>query len=79
MKHIRWTLLLTIAAGLLLTATTQAQSQTLYWERFDVNITVMENGDFVVEEDQRIVFTSGQFHFGYRNIPHGPAGGYHGR
>ena len=48
-----------------------AQSQSLHWERFDVNVTVLPNGDFVVEEIQEIEFTSGQFHFGYRNIPMG--------
>ncbi|MGD8967718.1 MAG: DUF2207 domain-containing protein, partial [Anaerolineae bacterium] len=69
MKHIRWILLLTLTVGLALTTTAHAQTQTLHWERFDVNITVLENGDFVVEEVQKIVFTSGQFHFGYRNIP----------
>jgi len=68
-KQLQYVLLLVLAAGLLLGTTAQAQSQTLYWERFDVNITVLENGDFVVEEIQRIQFTSGQFHFGYRTIP----------
>jgi hypothetical protein len=69
MKHFRSILLLALGLCLTLTTTAQAQSQTLYWERFDVNITVLENGDFVVEEIQEIVFTSGQFRFGYRSIP----------
>jgi hypothetical protein len=69
MKHSRWILLLALAVGLVLTTTAHAQTQTLHWERFDVNIIVLENGDFVVEEVQEIVFTGGQFHFGYRNIP----------
>lgn len=46
-----------------------AQSKTLYWERFDVDITILSNGDFVVEETQVIVFTSGTFREGYRSIP----------
>ncbi|MGD8998748.1 MAG: DUF2207 domain-containing protein, partial [Anaerolineae bacterium] len=69
MKHIRWILLPLLVVGLALTTTAHAQTQTLHWERFDVNITVLENGDFVVEEIQEIAFTSGQFRFGYRNIP----------
>ena len=32
------------------------------------------NGDFIVEEVQVITFTSGDFHFGYRNIPMGRLG-----
>jgi hypothetical protein len=62
-------ILLTLVAALALTGVAHAQSQSLYWDRFDVNITVLPNGDFVVEEVQAIVFTSGEFHFGYRNIP----------
>ncbi|MBS3784056.1 MAG: DUF2207 domain-containing protein, partial [Anaerolineae bacterium] len=69
MKHLRWILLLTLATGLVLTTTAHAQAQTLRWDRFNVSITVLGNGDFVVEETQEITFTSGQFHFGYRNIP----------
>ena len=62
-------MLLTLAVVLAIAGTAHAQSQSLYWERFDVNITVLPNGDFVVEEIQEITFTSGEFHFGYRNIP----------
>jgi uncharacterized membrane protein len=47
----------------------QAQSKTLYWERFDVDITVQTDGTFVVQETQVIVFTSGTFREGYRSIP----------
>ena len=68
-RYFRWILLATLAAGLLAAGTAQAQTQSLYWERFDVNLTVLESGDFVVEEVQTIVFTSGQFHAGYRNVP----------
>jgi len=49
--------------------TTHAQSQSLYWDRLDVNITVLQNGDIQIMETQEIVFTAGSFHFGYRNIP----------
>jgi len=63
------TLLLAVIIGLASTGVAQAQDQSLYWERFDVNVTVLPSGDFVVEEVQEIVFTSGEFHFGYRSIP----------
>lgn len=69
MRYYRWVLPLILTAALVLTGTAKAQTQTLHWERFDVNITVFENGDFQIEEVQEIAFTSGSFHFGYRNIP----------
>ena len=62
-----WWLLLLIA--LLLPASVQAQSQSLFWERYDVDITVTKEGDLLVEERQSITFTSGSFHYGYRTIP----------
>ncbi len=46
-----------------------AQSKTLVWERLDVEITVLESGDFLVQETQVIRFTSGTFTYGYRAIP----------
>ncbi|NIV29864.1 MAG: DUF2207 domain-containing protein, partial [Anaerolineae bacterium] len=67
-------LLLALLVALAITGVAYAQSKSLYWERFDVNITVLPNGDFVVEEVQEITFTSGEFHFGYRNIPMGRLG-----
>ncbi len=69
MRRLRWILPLTLAATLALTGMAYAQSKTFHWERFDVNITVLPNGDFVVEEIQEIAFTSGEFYFGYRSIP----------
>jgi len=69
MRRTYWTLLLALTLALALTGVAQAQGQSLYWERFDVNVTVLPSGDFVVEEIQEIVFTSGEFHFGYRSIP----------
>jgi len=68
MRRFHWIFLLTLIVALALTRVAHAQSKTLYWERFDVNIRVLSNGDFVVEEIQEIVFTSGEFHFGYRNV-----------
>ncbi|OQY21175.1 MAG: hypothetical protein B6I35_09015, partial [Anaerolineaceae bacterium 4572_32.2] len=69
MKRFHWILLLALIVALSLTGAVRAQSKSFYWERFDVNIKVLPNGDFIVEEIQEIVFTSGDFHFGYRNIP----------
>lgn len=46
-----------------------AQDKTLRWDRYDVNITVQNNGDLAVEETEEITFTGGSFHFGYRAIP----------
>src|SRR5712692_6215681 len=45
-----------------------AQSQTLYWERFDVDIAVQSNGDLRVQETQVINFTSGVFHQGFAQL-----------
>lgn len=47
----------------------QAQEKTLYWQRYDVNLTVQPNSDILVEETQQIVFTSGAFTFGFAAIP----------
>jgi hypothetical protein len=45
-----------------------AQSKTLYWEQYDVDITVRPNGDLRVVETQSIVFTSGIFREGYAEL-----------
>ena len=46
-----------------------AQSKSLVWERFDVDIDVLANGDIYVCEYQSIRFTEGTFTFGYRDLP----------
>ena len=45
-----------------------AQDKTLYWQRYDVDLTVLQSGDFRVVETQELVFTSGTFRFGQREI-----------
>ncbi len=60
---------LLLASCFLHPAPASAQSKTFVWERLDVEITVLENGDFLVQETQVIQFTSGTFTFGYRAIP----------
>ncbi|MCD6289413.1 MAG: DUF2207 domain-containing protein, partial [Anaerolineae bacterium] len=53
---------------LLTTGLAQAQSKTLYWDRWDVDITVLKDGTFRVVERQTIEFTSGTFTFGTRGV-----------
>jgi uncharacterized membrane protein len=68
-----WVLLL--VAILLVPVTAQAQSKSLYWERYDVDIAITSEGDLLVQERQVIAFTSGRFHYGYRTIPLGKTDG----
>ena len=42
-------------------------AKTLYWQRYDVDLTVLTNGDLRVEETQELVFTD-------RHLPIRPAG-----
>jgi uncharacterized membrane protein YgcG len=53
----------------LLALPAHAQTKSLYWESYDVDITILENGDFRVVETQHLVFTSGTFTYGVRHIP----------
>jgi hypothetical protein len=45
-----------------------AQTQSLYWQRFDVDVAVQTNGDLRVQETQVINFTSGVFHEGFAQL-----------
>ncbi len=60
--------LLVLALVLALAGVAQAQDKTLYWQRYDVDITVQKNGDMRVIETQELVFTSGAFRYGQREI-----------
>ena len=51
-----------------------AQIKTFYWERFDVDITLLENGDLRVEETQVLYFEGEPFTFGFSTIPTGNKG-----
>jgi uncharacterized membrane protein len=53
---------------LTITSLVQAQGKTLYWDRWDVDITIHPDGTFRVVEQQTIEFTSGTFQFGTRGI-----------
>ena len=46
----------------------QASGQTLAWDRLDVDLTVLPNGDLRVVETNTINFRSGTFTFGFRDI-----------
>ena len=61
-------LLLVLVLGLAFGNVALAQSKSLYWQRYDVDIAIQTNGDFRVTETQELVFTSGTFHFGQREI-----------
>ena len=62
---------LVLLLGVILLAPTisHAQTKTLYWDRYIVDIDVQTNGDLVISEQQTIVFTGGSFTYGYRTIP----------
>ena len=62
-------LFLSLVAALLLPSVAQAETKVLIWERLDVEITVREDGTFLVRETQVIDFLSGTFTYGYRSIP----------
>lgn len=62
-------LLLVLVLSLTCSGVAQAQTMTLYWQRYDVDITVLADGDMRVVETQELVFTSGTFRFGERVIP----------
>lgn len=63
-----------LVAVFLAASTASAQVKTYFWERFDVDIQVQENGDLFVTERQVLNFSGAPFEFGYRNIPTGRNG-----
>lgn len=54
--------------------TTSAQAKSFYWERFDVDMALQENGDIRVTETQTLIFSGAPFTFGFGTIPTGGAG-----
>ncbi|HEY54151.1 MAG TPA: DUF2207 domain-containing protein [Caldilineae bacterium] len=70
-KSLRWPFvagLLMLFLMALVTGRAIAQSKSLYWERFDVDLTVNTDGTFDVREAQEIQFTQGSFTYGFRSI-----------
>ena len=51
-----------------------AQTKSFYWERFDVDITLLENGDMQIVETQVLNFSGEPFTFGYGAILTGSEG-----
>ncbi len=51
-----------------------AQTKSFYWERFDVEMTLLENGDIEIVETQVLNFSGAPFTFGYGAILTGSAG-----
>jgi len=62
-------LLVITALFLGLAGVVQAQGKTYIWDRLDVDITVLENSYIRIVETQQFTYTSGEFRFGYREIP----------
>ena len=70
MRHVGRVFLLALVLLLSFSGLASAQqTKTLYWQRYDPDITILKNGDFRVEETQELVFTNGTFRFGQREIP----------
>jgi uncharacterized membrane protein YgcG len=71
MKRQLWlSLLLALVVAVVGTSqAARAQDKTLFWDRYDVNLNVQQNSDMLVEEIQKIEFTSGTFRFGFAAIP----------
>ncbi len=66
--------LLPIALLLLTIQPASAQLKSFYWKQFDVDITLLENGDMRFVETQTIVFSGDPFTFGFATIPTGGNG-----
>jgi len=45
-----------------------AQAKTYYWESFNVDLQVLEDGDLRVTERQTLVFSGAPFSFGFRKV-----------
>lgn len=51
-----------------------AQTKVFEWARWDLDITLLENGDLEVTESQTLEFSGAPFSFGFRSIPTGANG-----
>ncbi len=63
----RWAGLI-LALWMLIALPVSAQSKSVVWNRFDVDITVNPDGTFDVIEKQEIRFIGGPFTYGFRDI-----------
>ena len=62
-------LLLVLVIGSLWPLPAWGQERSVEWQRFDVDITVHDDGTFTVVETMEIRFIGGPFRYGYREIP----------
>ena len=67
-------LFLLLLGALFMPGSAAAQTKSFYWERFDVDITLLENGDMQIVETQVLNFSGAPFTFGYGTILTGSAG-----
>jgi uncharacterized membrane protein YgcG len=73
---LKYSAFLALLLSLFLTSVLSASAQTksYYWERFDVDVEVLENGDLLVTEHQALTFSGEPFTFGFRSVPTGRNG-----
>lgn len=62
--------ILLLSLSFLLTRSAHAQSKTFYWESYDVDVRLNQDGTLDVIERQTLVFSGGTFSFGYATIPY---------
>lgn len=78
LKRFLLPIFLSLSLLLLLQRSASAQTKSFYWERYDVDITLLDNGDLRVVEEQTLNFSGEPFTFGYATIPTGRDGGNDG-
>ncbi len=61
--------LITVVSVAGLVSPVSAQAESIHWERYDVDVTVLPNGDAQVVETQTIRFIGGPFSQGFAEIP----------
>jgi uncharacterized membrane protein YgcG len=70
MRKARLTTFLLLALVLLMaSATAFAQERSVYWETYDVDLTIQPDGSLRVAESQQLEFVGGPFRYGLRTIP----------
>ena len=69
MRVLRWISFLTLICLLatLFVNPALAQDKRLYWENYDVDIAIQQDGCFRVVESQELTFTVGTFRYGIRS------------
>lgn len=69
-RLLNWVVVCLVALGfaLVFVPGVDAQTRTLRWHRWDVEVQINSDGTFDVQEVYEIEFIGGEFTFGYRNI-----------